>query len=54
MLLGCDGIWETYTVEEICDIIDSQLEKNNNLEKILTEFLDMNLAEDTSRKLLNF
>lgn len=48
MLLGCDGIWEKLSNAEICEFIEKRLEKKQSLEEILIDFLDFNLAEDTS------
>lgn len=49
MLLGCDGIWEKLSNAEICEFIEKRLEKKQSLEEILIDFLDFNLAEDTSQ-----
>lgn len=48
MLIGCDGIWETLTANEIGKIAEMRLASQNNLSKICEELLDKLIAKDTS------
>ena len=45
--MGCDGVWETFSNQEISNFIQQRLDKNMEGESILKEFLDENLAKDT-------
>lgn len=42
--MGCDGIWETMTNEEVAKYIKKKLEENLDKKSILSNFLDDNLA----------
>jgi serine/threonine protein phosphatase PrpC len=48
LIIGCDGIWEKLSNEQICDFIDQRLEKGLSLEETGCQFLEENLAQDTS------
>ena len=50
MLVGCDGIWETLTAQEIGKVADTRLtaNPNANLAGICEELLDKLIAKDTS------
>ena len=49
LLMGCDGVWETLTAEEICEGIQQRLSQNPKvqLSVIVEELLDKLLAPDT-------
>ena len=50
LVLGCDGIWEIMTHDEICWIVDSKIRRNNcKLSEIVEEILERGLAPDTSQ-----
>ena len=48
IFLGCDGVYDCLTNQEICDFINTRLKKNPNIKigKILEEMLDQILAAD--------
>ena len=48
IFLGCDGVYDCLTNQQICDFINARLKKNPNikLSKILEEMLDNILAPD--------
>lgn len=48
IFLGCDGVFDCLTNQEICDFINVRLSKNPNIKltKILEEMLDSILAPD--------
>lgn len=50
LLVGCDGIWETLTAQEICRIANQRLTENKspNLSSICEELLDKLIAKETS------
>jgi len=50
MVIGCDGIWEIQTMEEICEIIENRMrtEKDYEISDAIEEVLDRGLAPDTS------
>ena len=47
-MMGCDGIWETMSNQEVADFVSERIEKKIPIQQILSEFLDKNLASDTS------
>ena len=47
MILGCDGIWETLTNEEIIKFVRKRINKQD-MRKTVEELLDKLLAPDTS------
>ena len=51
LVMGCDGIWEILTGDDICKIIDNRLSANPNAKcsEIAEEILDRGLAPDTSQ-----
>lgn len=48
IFLGCDGVYDCLTNQEICDFINTRIKKNPNIKhsKILEEMLDQILAPD--------
>ena len=48
IVVGCDGIWEVKSNQEICDFVRTRIRKNEPLEKIVEDLLDSLLAKDTS------
>lgn len=48
IFLGCDGVYDCLTNQEICDFINARLKKNPNIKltKILEEMMDQILAPD--------
>lgn len=50
--MGCDGIWETFSNEEVASTIQGNLDNKLPLDQILTKFLDLNLAKETSSRLI--
>ena len=48
IFLGCDGVYDCLTNQEICDFINVRLKKNPSIKltKILEEMLDQILAPD--------
>ncbi|MFO0515393.1 MAG: PP2C family serine/threonine-protein phosphatase [bacterium] len=48
IFLGCDGVYDCLSNQEICDFINTRLKKNPSikLSKILEEMLDQILAPD--------
>eukprot|EP00340_Litonotus_pictus_P005593 CAMPEP_0170515582 /NCGR_PEP_ID=MMETSP0209-20121228/1993_1 /TAXON_ID=665100 ORGANISM="Litonotus pictus, Strain P1" /NCGR_SAMPLE_ID=MMETSP0209 /ASSEMBLY_ACC=CAM_ASM_000301 /LENGTH=289 /DNA_ID=CAMNT_0010800137 /DNA_START=161 /DNA_END=1031 /DNA_ORIENTATION=+ len=48
IFIGCDGVYDCLTNQEICDFINSRFKKNPNIKlgKILEEMLDQILAPD--------
>lgn len=53
MLMGCDGIWETLSNQELIDFVNERLKKESELqpkalEPIIESLLDRLLAPDTS------
>jgi len=49
LVMGCDGIWEILTMEEICQITESSLAKCSKITESAEEILDKGLATDTSQ-----
>ncbi len=48
LFIGCDGVWDCMTNQEICNFVGERLKKNPSckLSKILEEILDKCLAVD--------
>lgn len=53
MIIGCDGIWETLQVEEICEFVDKQVNENKvgQLSVVVEELLDKLIAKDTNNEM---
>lgn len=49
-IIGCDGIWETKTAEEICDTTINRLKSNpvGKISVVVGELLDMLIAKETT------
>ncbi len=50
ILIGCDGIWEKFSNEELCDMVEEGIKLKKNGEEILSGLLEKNLASDTTGK----
>lgn len=51
IILGCDGIWELYTNQQICEFVNEKLTKDKkNPGQAVEALLDKILAPDTSSK----
>lgn len=48
LLMGCDGIWETKTEEEIGDLVKKMEGQNLEYQKIVENLLDQLIASETS------
>merc|ERR1712021_142288 len=48
LVMGCDGIWEILTMDEICQIAEDMIGKSNKLVDAADQILDRGLAPDTS------
>lgn len=48
ILMGCDGIWETKSNQELVDFCRERLKTGVPLKKILEDLLDEILAPDTA------
>lgn len=48
IFLGCDGVYDCLSNQEVCDFINTRLKKNPNIKltKILEEMLDQIIAPD--------
>jgi serine/threonine protein phosphatase PrpC len=46
IVIGCDGIWDCMTNQEICDFINERLKAKMSLTKIVEEIFDNCLADD--------
>eukprot|EP00178_Gracilaria_changii_P026295 TRINITY_DN8090_c0_g1_i1.p1 TRINITY_DN8090_c0_g1~~TRINITY_DN8090_c0_g1_i1.p1 ORF type:complete len:267 (+),score=54.00 TRINITY_DN8090_c0_g1_i1:108-908(+) len=49
-IMGCDGVWELLTAEEICSIADEMFRSNANVKvsQVVETILDRGLSPDTS------
>jgi serine/threonine protein phosphatase PrpC len=49
-IIGCDGIWETKTAEEICETTNDRLKTNpvGKVSVVVEELLDMLIAKETT------
>ena len=48
ILMGCDGIWECMSNQELIKFCSDRIESGSSLKDILVELLDKILAKDTS------
>jgi len=48
ILMGCDGIWETKSNQELVELCRSKIQKKETLRQTLEDLLDTILAPDTS------
>jgi len=48
IVIGCDGIWECLTNQQICDFVVEKLQKEKKLPTTVEALLDKILAPDTS------
>lgn len=49
IIMGCDGVWEIHSGEQICQSVAEQLESGEKvMSKIVGKILDDGLAQDTS------
>ena len=50
VVMGCDGIWETLSAQDICRIANQRLTENKSqsLSSICEELLDKLVAKDTT------
>lgn len=48
LVMGCDGIWEILTMDEICQVAEDMMGKSNKLTDAADQILDRGLAPDTS------
>jgi len=48
LVMGCDGIWEILTMDEICQMAESRLANTSKCTDAADEILDRGLAPDTS------
>jgi len=46
--LGCDGIWECMTNQEIVEFIGKGLSRNATISKVCEELMERIIAPDTS------
>lgn len=49
LVMGCDGVWEIMSEDEICQITESGLAKGGNISETAELILDRGLAPDTSQ-----
>lgn len=50
LLMGCDGIWETVKLQDMCEFVERSIEKASlqKLQETAEELLDKVIAKDTS------
>jgi len=48
IIMGCDGIWETYSNQRMCDFVRERLNSKLDDKRVVEELLDANLAPDTA------
>ena len=48
MILGCDGIWETMTNDQIIKFVRGEIGKGKEMSNIVEALLDKLVAPDTS------
>jgi serine/threonine protein phosphatase PrpC len=49
ILMGCDGVWEILSDEEICKMVKDKMSTEKSLSTIIGELLDKCLAPDTTQ-----
>ena len=47
ILVGCDGIWETKKTEEICEIVQGDINAKKENDKTVEDLLDQLIAKET-------
>jgi len=48
VILGCDGIWEGLTNQQICDYVNEKIKGQGSVAKAVENLLDHILADDTT------
>eukprot|EP01015_Nassula_variabilis_P009718 TRINITY_DN176_c0_g2_i1.p1 TRINITY_DN176_c0_g2~~TRINITY_DN176_c0_g2_i1.p1 ORF type:complete len:324 (+),score=75.97 TRINITY_DN176_c0_g2_i1:81-1052(+) len=48
IVMGCDGIWENWSVQKMCDFVSERVKQNKSDKEIIEDLLDSNLAPDTT------
>ena len=48
LVMGCDGIWEILSMEEICEVVEAELKRREKVSEVAEVILDRGLAPDTS------
>lgn len=48
MIIGCDGIWETWSTQKITEFVREKLGEKKNLKDVVEPLMDNLLAKDTS------
>ncbi len=52
IVLGCDGIWECLTNQQICEFLQGKIKDGKNISVAVEDLLDNIVANDTSSKIL--
>jgi serine/threonine protein phosphatase PrpC len=50
LIIGCDGIWECLTNQQICEFVQDKIKEKKNIGSAVEALLDKILANDTSSK----
>lgn len=48
LIVGCDGIWETWTSQKVSEFVRDKLSEKKNLKDVVEPLMDALLAKDTS------
>lgn len=48
LVMGCDGVWELMTDNEVCQVVKEGLEAKLPIEEVVEEVLDKGIAEDVT------
>ena len=48
LIIGCDGIWETWSTQKITEFVREKLGEKKNLKDVVEPLMDNLLAKDTS------